>query len=409
MLLTQPEFSSGTIDAAAPVGASHRIVVLLVDDQPLLGRAMRDLLASEDDIQFHFCQDPLRAIALAQELSPTVILQDLNMPEIDGLALLTRFRTNPRTREIPMIVLSGKEQPLIKAQAFARGASDYLVKLPDRVELIARIRHHSRGYIAQLERNEAHRKLAESERQLATEVVQAADYVKSLLPDPIKDGPVKIHWRFIPSTQLGGDAFGYQWLDEQHIAVYLLDVSGHGVGAALLAVSVLHTLLHQTLPKTDFHDPASVMRGLNHVFHMDKHGGRFFTIWYGVYAVPQRSLTFTAAGHPPALLFCGATSCNAQLQELSASGPPIGTVENVPFANATIQISEFGQLFLYSDGVVEVGKPTDEQLDHAAFTKYVTATGPRDNLMDQVLARARRSRHGEALIDDCSLMQIDFA
>ena len=134
----------------APIGVHHPIVVFLVDDQFILGRAMREMLGSERDIQFHFCQEPLKAVALAEKLARTVILQDLAMPEIDGLSLLKQFRANPGTREIPMIVLSSEEEPLIEAQAFALGASDYLVKLPDRVELIARIRHHSRGYIAQI-------------------------------------------------------------------------------------------------------------------------------------------------------------------------------------------------------------------------------------------------------------------
>src|SRR6185436_20930930 len=173
----------------------------------------------------HFCQEPLKAVELASKLAPTVILQDLVMPDIDGLTLLKFFRANAPTREIPMIVLSSKEEPATKAQAFALGANDYLVKLPDRIELIARIRHHSRGYIAQLQRNEAYRKLAESERRLAEEIAQAEHYVRSMLPAPMTDGPVRIDWRFVPSTQLAGDAFGYRWLDDKNLAIYLLDVS----------------------------------------------------------------------------------------------------------------------------------------------------------------------------------------
>src|SRR5204862_687738 len=130
----------------------------------------------------------------------------------------------------------------------------------------------------------AYRRLAEKQRELAAEVAQAARYVQSLLPAKLADDRVAIDWRFVPSTQLGGDAFGYHWLDEQHLAVYLLDVSGHGVGSSLLAVSVLNVLTHRTLSQTDFHDPSAVMNGLNSVFSMERHGGHFFTIWYGVYA-----------------------------------------------------------------------------------------------------------------------------
>ena len=149
-------------------------------------------------------------------------------------------------------MLSTKEEPIIKAQAFAIGANDYLVKLPDKLEMIARIRYHSKGYIAQLERNEAYRRLAESQKQLADEVAQAAKYVCSLLPEPIAKGPVRVDWRFVPSTQLGGDSFGYHWLDDDHFAVYLLDVSGHGVGASLLSVSAMNVLRSQSLPNYRF-------------------------------------------------------------------------------------------------------------------------------------------------------------
>src|SRR5262249_38607549 len=158
--------------------------------------------------------------------------------------------------------LSTKEEAETKAQAFAVGANDYLVKLPDKVEVVARIRYHSKGYVALLERNEAYRALAESQRLLAEEVAQAARYAESLLPEPVADGPVRVAWRFVPSTQLGGDSFGYHWLDDDHFALFLLDVSGHGVGASLLSVSAMNVLSARTLPGTDFRDPAQVLRGL---------------------------------------------------------------------------------------------------------------------------------------------------
>ena len=125
-----------------------------------------------------------------------------------------------------MIVLSTKEEATTKAKAFAVGANDYLVKLPDRIELLARIRYHSKGYINLLERNEAYRALAESQQRLADEIDSAAKYVQSLLPAKIQDGPVRTDWQFIPSTALSGDTFGYHWLDERHFAFYLIDVVG---------------------------------------------------------------------------------------------------------------------------------------------------------------------------------------
>ena len=121
--------------------------MLLIDDQAISAEAVRRWLATESDIDFHYCSDPSQAVELANQIRPTVILQDLVMPDIDGLMLVKFFRVNPATRETPMIVLSSREEPLIKAEAFSLGANDYLVKWPDKVELIARLRYHSKGYI----------------------------------------------------------------------------------------------------------------------------------------------------------------------------------------------------------------------------------------------------------------------
>jgi two-component system chemotaxis family response regulator WspR len=141
-------------------------MVLLVDDQLIIAEAVRRALANEPDIDFHFCCDPARAIDLAQQISPTIILQDLVMPGRDGLALLAEYRAHEATRSIPVVVLSTREEPRTKEAAFAAGANDYLVKLPDRIELIARIRYHTRAYVSQLQRDEAYKALRESQRQL---------------------------------------------------------------------------------------------------------------------------------------------------------------------------------------------------------------------------------------------------
>src|SRR5688572_4501113 len=123
-----------------------KAVVLLVDDQPIVGEAIRRMLADDPEIDFHFCPDPAKAVGLAGALQPTTILQDLVMPGIDGFTMVERFREHETTRAIPIIVLSSKEDPRDKSRAFAGGASDYLVKLPDKIELIARIRAHSKSF-----------------------------------------------------------------------------------------------------------------------------------------------------------------------------------------------------------------------------------------------------------------------
>ena len=286
--------------SADSVLTQHKVSVLLIDDQPIIGEAVRRMLMGESDIVFHFCKDANLAIETATRIAPTVILQDLVMPDIDGLTLVKTFRDNPATAETPMIVLSSKEEPKVKAEAFALGANDYIVKLPDKLELLARIRYHSKGYINLLQRNEAYRALQASQKVMAHDLAQAAKYVQSLLPEPLKKGPIRTDWRFIPSSGLAGDTFGYHWIDDDHFAFYLLDVSGHGVGPALLSVSALNALRSQSLPATDFVDPGQVLAALNRAFQMDQQNGLYFTIWYGVYKKStRRSITVGVATHRP--------------------------------------------------------------------------------------------------------------
>lgn len=161
-----------TGDKEIPDLISAPPVVLMVDDQAMVGEAMRRMLSTESDIRFHFCTNPLNAIEVANEVGATVILQDLVMPDVDGMHMVAQYRANAGTRDIPVIVLSSKEDPLIKRDAFTRGANDYLVKLPDPIELIARVRAHSRSFQTQKELLLLQKKLEASNavlRQLSTQ------------------------------------------------------------------------------------------------------------------------------------------------------------------------------------------------------------------------------------------------
>lgn len=149
-----------------PPADSYLSMVLLVDDQVMVCEAVRRALAHHGDLDFHYCTDPLEAIAVAQRVKPTVILQDLVMPGVDGLDLVRQYRKHPALHAVPVIVLSTKEDPATKSDAFQAGANDYLVKLPDKIELIARVRYHTRAYLDHLQRDEAYRALRESQREL---------------------------------------------------------------------------------------------------------------------------------------------------------------------------------------------------------------------------------------------------
>lgn len=150
----------------SPGENARKFVVLLVDDQLMVAEKLRRMLDDQEDIEFHYCSDPTQAIDRAQQLHPTVILQDLVMPQMNGFKLLKLLRSQPATATMPIIVLSTKEDPNDKSAAFSAGASDYLVKPPEKIELLARIRAHSRSYINQVERDEAYRRLQELQFEL---------------------------------------------------------------------------------------------------------------------------------------------------------------------------------------------------------------------------------------------------
>jgi len=153
--------------AAATEEIAHRIMVMLVDDQPFVAALLQRELTHEKDISLHYCQDPSQAVSTAEKVGPTVILLDLTMPGIDGLTVCQFIRAHPAIRDIPVIMLSSNDDAVTKADAFAAGANDYIVKLPDAVELVARLRYHSASYINKLQKDDAYRALRASQIQLA--------------------------------------------------------------------------------------------------------------------------------------------------------------------------------------------------------------------------------------------------
>jgi sigma-B regulation protein RsbU (phosphoserine phosphatase) len=356
------------------------------------------MIRPEPDLVLEWCGEGARAIEAAREFRPDIILQDLVMPDADGLEIVSAMRREEDLKEVPLVVLSGKEEPTVKAEAFARGANDYLVKLPAAVELVARIRHHARGFRALRERNAAH-------SALASELAEAAAYVRSILPRPISE-PVEAGWVFKPSSSLGGDAFSYHALDDDHFAFYVLDVCGHGVGSALLSVSALNTLTACALPGVDFRKPADVLAALNTAFPMERQNNLYFTIWYGVYERSSRRLDFAAAGHPPAVML----NSDRQPTELKAQGLPIGTFEGLDYDSHSVTVPSGALLYLYSDGIFEVELPEGGMLAFDDFVSLLCTLpeGERDARLAHMVETIQRLQGKTTFDDDCSLIEIGF-
>ena len=153
--------------STAPEASAPKVRVLLVDDQLIIVEAVRRMLAGQVDIEFHYVTDATYAEVSAERIAPSVILQDLVMPDIDGFALIKYYRANDKLRDVPVVVLSAKEDPKLKAQGFEASANDYMVKLPDRHELLARLRYHADAFHCRVQLRACRQQLAEAERALA--------------------------------------------------------------------------------------------------------------------------------------------------------------------------------------------------------------------------------------------------
>lgn len=384
--------------------SSQATVVLLVDDQAIVGETVRRMLVGEPNIEFHFCNDPSKAIQTAAELLPTVILQDLVMPDIDGLTLVKFYRAHPKLRDIPVIILTSKADPQTKKELFEGGATDYLVKIPDKIELLARIDLHAKNYRILLQRNDNYDKLHKSQQALKAELDKAGKYCISLLPDQLDKGDVKTVWRFIPSEQLGGDSFGYHWIDSDHFAMYLLDVCGHGVGSALMSVSALNTLRTQTLPDTDFRDPAQVLTALNASFQMEDHNEMYFTLWYGVFNKSDRTIKFGSAGHPPAFLIHNGVSENLANQNFIIGGLP-----NFPYTSTTVNVPENSSLYIFSDGVYEITLEDESMWTLEGLSEFIVNNMQSDGAEIDILHKHVQQLSGSDILDDdFSMLRITF-
>ena len=172
--------------------------------------------------------------------------------------------------------------------------------------------------------------------------------------------------------------FGYHWLDADHLAIYLLDVSGHGVGSSLLAVSATNLLTSQALLDTDFRDPGKVLSRLNDVFQMEKQNGKYFTIWYGVYRRGDRTLAYCNAAHPAPLLWSGPSADAAALTELKTTDPLIGMFPpGTPYETRSIVLGPYALLLLYSDGAYEIESPAGVMWKHQEFVSFLSTLSAR--------------------------------
>ena len=256
------------------------------------------------------------------------------------------------------------------------------------------------------ERDRENRMLAE---RLRAEIRNAAEYVKSVLPGDL-DGPVEVSSRYLPSLALGGDGFNHRWIDDDHLKVYLIDVSGHGIRPALLTMSVHNLIRSGSLPEEILFNPDRMLDKLNSLFQMDDQGGAYFTIWYGVYQRSTRTLRYASAGHPPALALAhdGGGLVTARLY---TRAKPIGMFADAVYICDSYTVPSGGQLLLYSDGAFELpaDSATGNLLTINGFIDLCTELAARPGWsLDELVDRLRALSCTGSFDDDCALVLLTF-
>ncbi len=245
--------------------------------------------------------------------------------------------------------------------------------------------------------------LTDTQKELQSELSEAAIFVFSILPEPIKSD-LTVEWRFIPSRELGGDAFGYHYIDEKNLAIYLIDVAGHGVGSALLSVSVVNIMRTQSLTGTDFHNPCDVLFSLNQVFQMENHGDKFFTLWYGVLNKKTLELKYSCAGHPPAFLVRKTKTNIKEIKKIGALNNFIGFLPNIKFESNVFQMQKNDSLYIYSDGLSELMNEKNKMISEGEFTQSLKDYD--DKSIDELLINLRDKQRNNTFTDDCSIIKI---
>ncbi|MEH2072017.1 MAG: SpoIIE family protein phosphatase [Nostoc sp.] len=392
--------------------------ILVIDDDPTVRAVLKSTLKKQG-YDITVASNGEEGITQAQLLRPALIICDWMMSEVDGLEVCRRIRADADLATTFFILLTargaarGEEEDRVRG--LDAGADEFISKPIEMNELKARVRAGLR--LHQLNQDLQSKKQAletlnqdlQTQKQiLETELTEAADYVRSLLPSPLV-GTVTSENLFIPSAQLGGDCFGHNWIDDDRLAIYLLDVSGHGVGSALLSVSVLNVLRSQSLPNTNFCQPSEVLKALNHAFQMRKHGDKYFTIWYGVYHRLKRQLIYANAGHPPALLLSSTSTTNIQVQQLTSLDLPIGFLPDVEFEDAVFEVQENSSLYIFSDGAYEINQPDGNILGIDAFIDLLIKCSQEDTYnLNRLLANILTLNAQNNLDDDLSLVKVNF-
>lgn len=194
---------------------------------------------------------------------------------------------------------------------------------------------------------------------------------------------------------------GYHWIDAEHLAMYLIDVTGHGLDSAMLSVTINNVIRSSTISGADPRRSDQVLAALNRAFQGSQHGQRYFTIWYGVYQVSTRTLTYASGGHPPAIVVLPG---EPEHHVLSATGTIMGMLPEAEFPVRELRIPADAQLFIFSDGVFEIRRDKRSVWDLSGCIAYITSHSKDDGFLENLVAHVRGLQGSALLSDDFSII-----
>lgn len=371
--------------------------ILVVDDDPAIRLILKKSLQREGH-EITVAVNGAEGLLRARQIQPALIICDWMMPLMNGLEVCRRLKADAALITTFFILLTARGLIEDRVEGLDAGADEFLTKPIDLIELHARVRAGLRLHQVNLD-------LQRQKQHLEDELAEAAAYVQSLLP-PRLTGEVTIESCFIPSRQLGGDCFDYRWLDPDHLSLYLLDVSGHGLGSALPSVTILNLLRSHALPDANFYQPADVLRALNLLFQMDGHNAKYFTIWYGVYNRVERQLTYASAGHPPAILVTPPSDDSPHCQSLKTVGLPIGMMAEAQYVSDRKAIPPGSVLYIFSDGIYDLSHCTMTWGLHS-FVELLASSSATIH-PEEILQVVRHANQIQAFEDDLSLLKVQF-
>jgi len=389
--------------------------IFIVDDN-LVNRKLLTAILKKEGYDLLEAEDGEEAIELAFREMPDLILLDIMMPKKDGYEVCVELKGDDRTANIPIIFLSAKTQTEDKIKGLDLGGADYVTKPFDRGEVLARVKAQLKIAGLTKEVIKANEELLKKQEALDEDLKAAAGIQRSLLPkEPPDEDIVDVAWQFMPCEKIGGDIFNMVRLDEKHWGIYMLDVSGHGVPSALVAVSVSQILgpqqgllLKKTIKPPPFYEilsPAEVLNLLDQEYPIERFN-KFFTISYIVFNTEDKSIIYSNAAHPPPILLHG----NGEMELLDKGGTIIGMGGLLPFEEGKKQVRAGDKLLIYTDGIVEYQNKDGEFYGDEHFHRELQRLQERaiSDIVDGIIDSIMDFGDNNPPQDDITLLGIEF-